>query len=376
MEEHLRQAHRRWIKAQEQVFEMVAEAEPEDSPIDTAEGMRWAGRLASIARDWIVEKNDPLHPVLFRQQDEYRKFIVDNPDVNYHFCVLDPKQTYRLSGNRGEAPYIGLTLGTDIYAWGSPGGGAMGTLAQAHLDEFALNPDGSFEILLGGEEQPGNWLALPDGTQHLAVRETFTRRDRQRPAKLHIERLGGALPPPQLDPDTFAARLETAASFLVFVAQVCIGMYAGTADHLNRIGGAPGAERVEEQDDEVESHCNTEMAYMGGRWRLAAGEALVVDIHPPRQPFVYWGLTLVNPWCESYDYRFARTCLNNESAVRSPNGDWRLVIAAEDPGVPNWLDTGGRREGKALLRWCLAPGAPNPSCRIVQIDSLAQPAQG
>lgn len=370
MDAHLRNAHLHWLEAQEKVFEIVAESQPADSPVDTAEGMRWAGRLASIARDWIVEKNDPLHPVIFRQQDEYRKFIVDNPDVNYHFCVLDPAHTYRLSGNRGEAPYVGFTLGTDIYSWGSPGGGAMGTLGQSHLDEYTLDPDGGFEILIGGEKRAGNWMPLPAGTQHLAVRETFTRRDTQRPASFHVERLGEAIAPPRLDPEAFASKLDTAASFLVFVAQVCVGMYAGTASNVNRIGGASGAARVEEQGGEVESHCNTEMGYMGGRWRLEPGEALLVDIHPPASPFTYWGLTLVNPWCESYDYRFARTCLNNETAVRSGNGDWRLVIAAEDPGVPNWLDTGGRLEGKALLRWCLAPGAPNPDCQLVRIEDL------
>ena len=47
------------------------------------------------------------------------------------------------------------------------------------------------------------------------------------------------------------------------------------------------------------------------------------------------------------------------------------MIAPEDPGVPNGLDTGGRLEGYALLRWVLA-GAdpPTPTCELVSIDSL------
>jgi hypothetical protein len=29
---------------------------------DWAEGYRWVTRVASIALEWVVEKNDPLHP--------------------------------------------------------------------------------------------------------------------------------------------------------------------------------------------------------------------------------------------------------------------------------------------------------------------------
>ena len=370
MQDRIEAAHQKWLSAQERVLAIMRSAAPPDSPTDLAEGLRWASRLTSLAQDWILEKNDPLHPVLFLQQGPYRKFIVDNPDVNYHFCVLDDQQVYRLSGSRGDAPYIGFTLGTDVYNWGSPGGGAMGTLAQSHIDEFTIDTDGQFSITIGGPAQPRNWMPLPATTQHLAIRETFTNRSTQNPAALKVERLGAPLPAPQLELEDFLRKLETASNFIPFVADVCVGMYAGTAASLNKIGGGTGAEHVEEQEDEVESHCNTEMAYMGGRWKLDPGEALVVVIHPPKRPFVYWGLTLVNPWCESYDYRYARTCTNNGTAHREPDGDWRLVIAAEDPGVPNWLDTGGRLEGKALLRWCLAPGAPQPTCTLTTVDAL------
>ena len=370
MHDRIEAVHKKWLAAQEKVVNIMQTAAPADSPVDLAEGIRWAGRLTSIAQDWILEKNDPLHPVLFLQQGPYRKFIVDNPDVNYHFCVLDDQQIYRLSGSRGDAPYIGLTLGTDVYHWGSPGGGAMGTLEQSHIDAFTLDASGHFSITIGGPALAENWMPLPATTQHLAIRETFTSRDTQQPAELKIERLGEPLPAPRLELDAFLEKMETASNFMPFVADVCVGMYAGTAANLNQIGGGTGAEHVEEQDDEVESHCNTEMAYMGGRWKLNPGEALEVVIHPPRRPFVYWGLTLVNPWCESYDYRYARTCTNNGTATCEENGDWRLVIAAEDPGVPNWLDTGGRLEGKALLRWCLAPGAPQPTCTLTTLEAI------
>ncbi len=368
--ERLAQAHQRFLDAQREAAQLVAAADHPGSPQDIAEGFRWATRIASIALDWVVEKNDPLHPVLFKQQDEYRKFIVDNPDLFYHFSVLDCRETYRLHGNRGESVYVGLTFGTDIFRWGSGGSEPTGTLTQAHLDQFEIAPNGDFEVILSPEPHPGNWIKLEPRTQHLAIRETFTDKSRQCPAVLKIERVGTPIPPPQLAPDDLARKLELAASFMLFVVRTCIAMWAGSAAGVNAFHGAPGSTHVEAQEDEVDTHCDTDMAYMGARWRLGPGEALRVRIAPPRRPFCYWGLVLVNPWQESYDYRFARTCTNNELATRNADGTWDLVIAPEDPGVPNWLDTGGRREGQMLLRWVLAPNAPLPRCELVSLAEL------
>jgi hypothetical protein len=370
--DRLPKAYETWLAAQRRVIELVEGAEHPGTPVDRAEGYRWATRLAAIALEWVVEKNDPLRPVVFRQQDEYRKFIVDNPDVNYWFCVLDERQAYRLYGNRGEAPYLGLTFGTDIFHWGQPGAVATGTLAQYHLDQFELGPNGDFEIFLGGPKRNRNWIPLEPGTHHLAIRETFYDKAAQRGAVLRVERLGSA-PPPRLMPDELADKLELAASFMTFVAGMCIGMYAGSGANVNRLSGAPGAERVASPGDDVEAHCNTEMVYMGGRWKLAPGEALEIVIRPSAagDP-LYWGLTLVNPWGESYDYRFAQPCTNNHKAVRGADGSWRLAIAVEDPGLarPNWLDTGGRLEGQMLLRWVLTPIPPRPECRVVPVAAL------
>lgn len=366
----LEAAHARWLDAQREAAGLVAAAAHPGHPTDWAEGFRWLGRLASIAFDWVVEKNDPLHPALFLQQDAYRKFIVDNPDVNYHFCVLDPRETYRLRGTRGAAPYVGLTFGTDVFRWGEGDGGPTGTLTQCHLDQFHVGPDGAVDVVLSAREHSGDWIPLAPRTQHLAIRETFTDRDTQRPAALRVERVGPPVAPPRLMPDDYAAKLELAASFFGFVVRACLGMWAGSAASVNRLAGAAGADHVEAQEDAVDTHCSTEMVYMGGRWRLEEGEALVVTIRPPARPFTYWGLTLVNPWAESYDYRFARTCTNNARAARTADGSWRVVIAPEDPGAQTWLDTGGRREGQMLLRWVLADRPPAPTCEVVPLGRL------
>jgi hypothetical protein len=148
-------------------------------------------------------------------------------------------------------------------------------------------------------------------------------------------------------------------------------LWKSSAANTNRIVGVAGAQHVRRQADEVNTHSDTDMVYMGGRFVLGEGEALRVTIHRPPRPFVYWGLVLVNPWMESYDFRFATTHLSNGTAAPDANGDWTLVVAPEDPGVPNWLDAGGRREGFLLLRWVLAGDAPpQPSCEVLPLASL------
>src|SRR6202034_4527704 len=86
-----------WLQAQTAALDVVRQATGvPDSDVDLAEGYRWVTRLTRLILDWIVEKSAPLHPQLFDLQDEYKKLLVDNPDVHYTFCVLDDTRSYRL----------------------------------------------------------------------------------------------------------------------------------------------------------------------------------------------------------------------------------------------------------------------------------------
>ena len=54
----------------------------------------------------------------------------------------------------------------------------------------------------------------------------------------------------------------------------------------------------------------------------------------------------------------------NATAKPDADGATRLVIAAEDPGHPNWLPTGGRSCGAILHRRINAEDAPGPRCEL------------
>ncbi|HTZ08926.1 MAG TPA: DUF1214 domain-containing protein [Acidimicrobiales bacterium] len=360
-----------WIDGQQAAIETVRSAqEVPRTDVDEAEGYRWVTRLASLAQEWFIEKSDPLHPQLFQSQTEYRKLLVDNPDVRYGFCTLDETRTYRLVGRRGDAAYIGLTFGTPVGK--GPVGGRTGTTVQAHVDQFDLGPGGEVDILIVPAGQGGgrpNCIEMAPGTGQVAVRETFFDQRVDTPADLRVE-LVDEVAPPVLGVEELAEKLEFAGVFVQFVAATAVSMWHDTAHNVNRFGGTAGSEHVEAQDDEVRSHSNAEMTYHGGRWVLGEGEALVVTVHDPPTEFLYWGLTTSTAWMESLDYRYTTTNLNNRTARRSEDGDWRLVISPSDPGVPNWLDTQGRREGYMIVRWVLADNPPHPTCQLVPIASL------
>src|ERR1700730_2723063 len=132
-------AWKTWREAQEAAIETVRSAEGVPrTETDMAEGYRWVTRLSSLAQEWFIEKSDPLHPQLFQSQSAYRKLLVDNPDVLYGFCTLDDTRSYRLTGTRGQAAYVGLTFGTPVGKGAV--GGRTGTTVQAHLDQFDVGP--------------------------------------------------------------------------------------------------------------------------------------------------------------------------------------------------------------------------------------------
>ena len=71
------------------------------------------------------------------------------------------------------------------------------------------------------------------------------------------------------------------------------------------------------------------------------------------------------------DYRYRLCSTNCHHAQLEDNGELVLVVAHEDPGVPNWLDPSGHGEGYIALRWMQADSYPKPVCVQVPVMELA-----
>jgi hypothetical protein len=58
------------------------------------------------------------------------------------------------------------------------------------------------------------------------------------------------------------------------------------------------------------------------------------------------------------------------TARLNTDGSVTIVVAARDPGVGNWLDTAGHREGFILFRSYAAKHNPLPDCRVVKLSDV------
>jgi hypothetical protein len=100
---------------------------------------------------------------------------------------------------------------------------------------------------------------------------------------------------------------------------------------------------------------------------------LLIRFTPP-PGLEYWGFSLLNRWFESLDYRYYDVHSNQLRAQRAEQGEVTLVVANRDPGLPNWINTTGHRQGMMLFRWTRpAPGTELPEVKVekVALDSLA-----
>ena len=197
----------------------------------------------------------------------------------------------------------------------------------------------------------------------MILRQTFFDRETQHPARLEIERVGATGPPPPLTPEALAGGLRRAAAFVLGCTGLFLKMSAGWAQRPNQLLGASG-------ESTRSLHGDPDIYYAPGYWRLGPEDALVVEV-TPAQHFLYWGFQLCNHWLESLDYETRTVAINHHAAEARADGSWRLVVAHQDPGVPNWLDTAGHSEGAMCFRWLLAgDDPPLPRLSLVKLSEL------
>jgi hypothetical protein len=88
---------------------------------------------------------------------------------------------------------------------------------------------------------------------------------------------------------------------------------------------------------------------------------------------VFTNVMLWNVHMQTLDYEHRRSSLNSEQMVTGSDGSYRIVISAEDPKVPNWLDTAGHRRGTIFWRFLLPDSQPvTPRCRVMPVGDVAR----
>jgi hypothetical protein len=345
-----------------------------ETEIDLVEGLRSILHLLSAGIDFYLE-GDPERPQFVRIVSPTRKFLGDNPDAIYHFARIRGDRGYRITGRIDDACYVSFTIhgrGAD----GRLGGAAEPVLADVNDRGLALGPGGSFEIVLAPERPPGarNWLPLPPSAASLITRHYYERKDApaadpERRVALRIEPLTPPAKRPPLRDAELPARLRDVAAFVrgATVGRVKPAVSPPFVSTIPNELGEPMVFRMSESD----SWGAVDIAYSMGPFRLAPGEALVIEGRYPACAFA--NVVLWSKHLAAFEYRDRRVSLNRAQTELEPDGSFRIVVSERDPGVPNWLETEGHAEGIVFWRFLLPEEKPEkPRCRVVPVDTLSR----
>jgi len=321
-------------------------------PADRAEGVAHLAEQLVCWLAWSISHNDPRSPAFQRQNDLVTKWGGPNVDNVYRHARIDASLRYRITGHMHACEEFILALR----------GGFMhmptwGTLHEVTASELGIREGDAFEIELGGPDG----IPIPTGAVMATVREYYWDWRAEEPATFTIECVDGPVAVrPRQQPDAVAAALREAIDgveqSIDYWNRYLIDVRAATPDN----SFAPAMRLAKGLDAAAYAFCI---------YDLAPDEALVVESDYLDAP--YWSLQLASmAWFESLDVVNRVMSLNHRQARRSDDGRLRVVVAHEDPGVPNWLDTEGRRTGLLTYRWFWSDVDPRPTTAVVRVDDI------
>lgn len=326
------------------------------SPLDRAEGQRYLlQRLAASIDEALDAESGP--PLVSLYSHKLRKYGMDSADAKYMTARVDGSGTYRLYGTLGTAHHVAFQLTTSRAGWQS--------FESLSRNEVGADADGHFEVLISAVKPASwtrAWLRLDPRSTELLLREYFYDWENERPSEFAIERLDRAADPVPIDSGATIDLFDQIAD--QFGATVPKWFAPALDDRAHRTNQL-------RPPSKSASEGLRENAYGSGWFRLEPDQALLIELEEPKAHL--WSFELGNAWWQSLDYVDHTSSLNGFQAVKSSDGRYRLVVALEDPGVPNWLDPVGHREGVIIYRYQLEEGENRaPIARLVSLSELAR----
>lgn len=342
------QSWERFCDRLKEVGKIVGSEGVPESSLDRAEGYRYL--LASLAEsiDTALYRSDLTDPQLRLNVTKYRSPAMPSSDARYLSAEITGEGVYRLSGRFGNAPH------STVQAYGG-----VGALESFDL-KSAADEEGYFSVTIGGAAQDNDWMSVSAEATMLFFREYFSDWEQASPSTFMLERL-----------DRPARGVPLTAMTMTEVLEQTVGKLEGQlpywkgrmdqlrATHDNDLASAGRLGDVGLGD----------ILYGTGWFDLAPDQVMLIELTPPDA--AHWSFQLGNYWGEALDFANFSSSTNGAQAQTSGDGVVRIVISHVDPGVPNWLDTAGHREGMIFYRYHLAKTRPVPTARVVALEDLA-----
>ena len=327
----------------------IAEAEHilRSSPLCTSEQMLAEGLdyLAGSVRAIIQSRqhSDRRFPLLSESTGPFTKMGLDNPDTIYYHANLADGAEYLVEGVRGTTTDLSFQVLQGNYSASEVAGSATAFDDR----DIEIAADGSFSFRMGpmrGEGAPPEpgYLGLAEGSSILSIREVFSDWDSETPGRIWLTRtdtLGEENPKSDVTPEAMGKFYERAGKALVSRMHTWLAFpewFFGEQEP-NTFGAprlTPGGLATQYSS--------------AGRFALAPGQAMIVSV--PASDAPYQGFQLGSPWYISLEYVDRQTSLTSRQA-HTTDGMIHMVLAAENPGVANWIDTMGHAEGIMQFRW-------------------------
>ncbi len=299
---------------------------------------------------------DDAHPELDPFNLWRNKFYMDNPDFLYWVGEISDDASYLIEGRAPGAVFLSI----NVYA----GKGLVAqTVARVTSDDLAIKEDGSFSVSLGKIQSHPDSLhvPLPEGSNMIWVRQ-FYEEPPKGEAVARILRLDRPPTPPFIEATRFARRLDRMGLVLDEASKRIAGGARLALEGKNQI-----RVWVEAQGGAV--YTEPGIYYHSGGWDLQPGQALLIEGR--MAPARFMNIMLYSRFHNSLDYNNRQVSLTGKSIRTDADGNFRLVLAGENPNCPNWLDTEGRPQGMFLIRWLQPEVTPDlPTVRVVPIGDV------
>ncbi len=329
--------------------EQLAAAAPHiESEADLLEGLQYlAGCVSACTHLAFDYERD--HPFLQSGTGPFTKMGLDNPDTLYFGTRVQPGREYVVNGRRGTTTDLSFQmLGGEYTDTEVPD-------SETAFDDRKLDiaDDGTFE-----------WRVTPDKPSQLLIREVYNDWSAQR-GTVTVERtdtVGTA--PPALTRAIIEKRYATAGKQLV--NRVKTWLQFPQWFYLNIPVNTMVAPRL------TPGGLATQYS-SAGHYELRDDQALIITLPVTDAP--YLGFQLGSLWYISLDYINHQTSLNGTQAQADPDGKIRIVVANQNPGVTNWVETLDHRKGFLQFRWQRVSRklteADGPQVELVDIDRVA-----
>ncbi|MYM62360.1 hypothetical protein GSF27_03235 [Pseudomaricurvus sp. HS19] len=308
---------------------------------------------------------DGDHPQFLPSIGEILNVGQPNADTIYKAADISPGGIYRLRGHKGSLnmSVIGQ-VGPSPADPGSDGNHPGQTRNYLYLDSLPADQEGRFDVLLSPERPKGykgDWWKLHPKTYRLMLRQVSSDWSQQVDPAIAIERVD--IPVRRLRPS--ASELEARLRRLPKMTEFMATMFVDQASKLRQQGYV---NKLRVLDVAAIGGLDGQF-YYEGVYDLQDDEALIIEAKQPAS-CRYRSVILVNEIYQTLDWYNNQSSLNETQAKADSDDVLRVVVASQDPGVPNWLDTAGFSSGVVQGRWTACDSQPIPNVKKVALGEL------